>query len=90
MIQPNSRYSSSPVLTVTVDGLPRQVIGGSPQTPYTFNYTSYQITGTDRIDSIAEAFYGDPAKWYCIADANPAVMDWSALTVGQIIKIPNI
>lgn len=90
MIFSGSRYDGSSVVTVMVNGLPRQVIVPSPQSPYTFSYISYQITGTDRIDSIANAFYGDPSKWYVIGDGNPEILDWSNLPVGKIIRIPNV
>lgn len=90
MIYPSSRYANSPVITTTgPQGNPVQAITPGPQSAWTFSYTTYQVTGNDRPDTIAAAFYGDATKWYVIADGNPEILDWSNMPVGAIIRIPN-
>ena len=90
-IQANSRYVNSPVAVLTVNGADRQVITGTAQETYTFNYQSYLITGVDTLDSLAYAFYGDPSSWWIICDANPEIMNWQDFTrlIGYIIRVPN-
>jgi phage tail protein X len=89
-VQAGSRYHDSPILILSVNDIHRQVIGIGPQEPYAFIFQSYQVTGTDRLDTLAFDFYGDETKWYAIADANPEVLDWTNMPVGTIIRIPNL
>jgi hypothetical protein len=91
MISANSRYANSQLATVKFHGKDTVFIVPSTPTSFTFIYTFYTITPVDvnRVDRIAFAFYGDPTKWWKIADANPEIMDWSALVVGTVIRIPN-
>ena len=84
-----SRYASAAVTTLQAAGKPRQVILISPQqAPYSFGYTSYQVTEADTVQSLAWAFFGDPAQWWQIADANPEIEFWGPLPPGTIIRIP--
>lgn len=90
-VQAGSRYHDSPVLIVNFGPLGhRQVIGIGPQTSYSFTFQQYQVTGTDRLDTLAFDFYGDETKWYAIADANPEILDWMNMPIGAIIRIPNL
>jgi phage tail protein X len=88
-IQQGSRYITSPTATLQVNGTAREVIVSSPQENYTFSYTSYQVIGSDRLDTLAQAFYGDSTKWWAISDANPEILDWTNMPVGTIIRVPN-
>jgi hypothetical protein len=90
MISPDSRYSDSSVVTlVTPSGKTVNVIVPSASQSYTFSYVYYIITGQDRVDTIASAFYNDPSQWWRFADANPEIVDWSQVTAGTLIRIPN-
>jgi nucleoid-associated protein YgaU len=90
MITSNSRYAASTVVTVeTVAGKDVQAIVPSAAVSYTFSYVFYTATPGDRIDKIANAFYSDPTRWWVIADANPEIMDWTAIPGGTTIRIPN-
>jgi hypothetical protein len=90
MIQADGRYADSPLVNVTgPDGNTRQVIVPGPQEPYQFTYQAYQVTGSDRMDTMSVGFYGDPSKWSAIADANPEIMDWSNITPGTLIRVPS-
>jgi len=46
----------------------------------------------DRLDLVANYYYGDPRKWWLILDANPEIIDAGELgepeSVGRIVLIP--
>ena len=88
MIDADSRYSQSTILPVQVGKQIRFVIVPGEQADYTFNYQFYQVLEGDRIDNIAFKFYGDPLRWWVIADANPQRLDWSSLIPGEVIRVP--
>jgi phage tail protein X len=71
-------------------GSPISTIVPSSPSDYTFTYSPYQFTGADRLDNLANSFYGDPAAWWSIADANPEILDWSNVAPGTIIRIPDL
>lgn len=90
MISATSRYSNSNVVVVENEtGKNVKVIVPSNARAYTFNYVFYIISGQDRVDTIAEAFYGDPTQWWRVADSNPEILDWSVMIPGTKIRIPN-
>lgn len=98
MISTNSRYIDSVLVTQpklsgnqTSNTQPPNILVITPSQPvnYTFNFVFYVVHGADRIDTLAYDFYGDPTKWWVIADANPEVMNWFNLSEGMIIRIPN-
>lgn len=88
MISADSRYSQSTVAAVEVNGAPRFVIVPSEEQAYSFSFQFYLVLQGDRIDNIAFRFYGDPLRWWVIADANPQIMDWSVLLPGTLIRVP--
>lgn len=90
MISPTSRYSNSKLVIVQKGTGSVQVIVPSTARVYTFNYTFYTFGGQDRVDTVAEAFYGDPKQWWRIGDANPEILDWSVIAPGTKIRIPNV
>ena len=91
MISNGSRYSSSPVVNLVVNGKARKVISTPSVVDITqFNFQAYQVTGADTIDSLANMFYGDTGLWWAIANANPEIMQWHYLAPGTIIRIPNL
>lgn len=90
MISNNSRYVNSTLVTTTnLDGQSAIVITPSEAVAFTFTYSYYVVTGADRIDVIANAYYGDPTLWWRIADANPEIMKWDQVPSGTVIRIPN-
>jgi nucleoid-associated protein YgaU len=88
VISADSRYAQSTVIPVQVKKDIRFVIVPSEQQAYTFSYQFYLVVAGDRIDNIAYQFYGDPLRWWVIADANPQIMDWSVLIPGELIRVP--
>lgn len=98
---PNSRYYGAQVEQLalppsagaaggTSDGavmyLARRII---PQAAIYTSTTTYVITDGDRLDNLAQRFYGDPTLYWMICDANDAT-DPDELTAqaGRTIVIP--
>lgn len=52
--------------------------------------TTYVPRQNERFDNIAQKFYGDPRKWYIIAQANRYVAGTIYPKEGQPLKIPRI
>lgn len=88
----NSRYINSTVMTVVAPaafgGGDISVIVPSMQQPFSFKYVSHQVVAGDRIDTIANQYYGDATSWWRIADANPSQLWWDDLTLGTVLRIP--
>jgi hypothetical protein len=96
MIFPNSRYVNSPVVLVDTpqvftdeNGPSVQALYWSQPADYTFKYKYYLWKSTDRPDTLAYTNYGDATLWWFIANANPEILNWSDLSVGTVIRIPN-
>lgn len=52
------------------------------------NAQKYIVQMSDRIEILAKLFYGDPAYWYIIADANQIENPLFDLVPGKTIYIP--
>ena len=52
--------------------------------------TTYTPTEKERLDMIADRFYGDSSKWYVIARANKEVTGNIYATPGKDLAIPRI
>lgn len=90
MIDNSSRYVNSKLVTqVRDDGTQAVVITPGDAKSFTFTYTYHQVNGSERIDTIAYAFYGDATKWWKIADVNPEIMKWDSIPIGTVLRIPN-
>jgi hypothetical protein len=90
MISSTSRYSDSTLTLVATGRGTNLTMVPSQATEWQFNFTYHLVTAADRIDLLAMQYYQDPGKWWAIADANPAVTDWTFLTPGQVIRVPNV
>ena len=84
----NSRYNGQNVLRVQAsDGNTYPTVYRSaPALPR--RYLHYTVKMNDRLDLLANTYYGDPTLWWVIADANPEVLYPFALTMGSILRIP--
>jgi len=49
----------------------------------------YTVVESDRIDLIAQKFYGDPVLWWVIAAANGMELVPNELHSGQTLRIPS-
>jgi nucleoid-associated protein YgaU len=88
-ISANSRYANSKVAAVDKDGQSVNVIVPGQQWATTITYVSHLLADRDRLDLLANQYYGDPTQWWQIANANPELSpDWSKLVPGTIVRIP--
>lgn len=88
VVDPRSRYASTPVFTVTDRGktyvlfVPRAV----PPTPAV---TSCRSTVADRPDLVAFRYFREPERWWRIADANGVTdPNDSFRAPGTVVRIP--
>lgn len=51
--------------------------------------TVYRVKGGDRIDLLANRFYGEPIMWWVIALANDLELLPTSLNEGQLLRIPS-
>lgn len=87
-ISANSRYANSQVAAVDKDGADVNVIVPTQQWATTITYVSHMLTDLDRLDLLANQYYGDPTQWWQISNANPEWIDWTAVPPGTIVRIP--
>lgn len=89
-ISPFSRYSSNVVTPISdSSGAVRPtIIIEPPQSPMTYNISTYTWNVGDQIEYLAFSAYGDETQWWRIADANPEVLFWDSLVQGQQIRVP--
>jgi nucleoid-associated protein YgaU len=69
------------------------VAGGTPSagaSPNTAGGETYEVQAGDTLGTIAQKFYGDPAQWQPIYDANKDAIgpDPDKLKLGMQLKIP--
>lgn len=89
MISSASRYASSQVVALSQDGQVVNVIVLPQPQPVTISYVTHMLTDTDRLDKLANSYYGDPTQWWRIANANPELdPDWTVLPAGTTIRVP--
>lgn len=89
MISAGSRYAGGTIITATdLDDNDILALTFAAPADTVIRYTTYQVTGADTIDLIANSFYGDPTLWWYVANANPEIMTWDSLTAGQLIRVP--
>ncbi|MFE2101077.1 tail protein X [Streptomyces sp. NPDC059468] len=89
-ISANSRYKDSNLALVASSRGTNLTVVPSRQQEWAFQFTYHQVTSSDRIDLLAEHYYGDPLLWWNISDANPEIMTWDVLPVGATIRIPSV
>lgn len=89
MIGPESRYANAVVEVVEDDRGKHQSVSIPLATSRAVRFTYYQVEEDDTIEWLAFLTYGDGRLWWIIADANPEILDWTALTIGSIIRVPN-
>lgn len=51
-------------------------------------YTTYTTRYGDRLDQVAARLYGDPTRWWEIAEINPEVSYPGVLAAGIILRVP--
>lgn len=90
----NSRYTYTPLIPFSeAEGnkvLPIQRSTRYPELPKDVNDTYAITTDGDRLDLLAQQFYGDVNLWWIIASGNPDIIPQNSLfiPVGREIRIP--
>ncbi len=74
---------------LTVDGVEFWDMFVPPEIPVQADDIPYTVTQTDRIDLLADTYYGDPILWFVIALANNMELVPTALVSGVQIRIPS-
>jgi nucleoid-associated protein YgaU len=92
MIFKGSRYQFS-----TVDFFSTKTTKSEqPVIFYTFSklgllsYWEHQYVQGERLDHIASKYYQNPKSWWLIAEYNPQIVDFTTITPGTILRIPNV
>jgi len=75
---PNTTKSEQPVIFYTFSTLGR------------LSYWEHQYTQGERLDQIAAKYYQNPRSWWLIPEYNPEIVDFTAITPGTILRIPNV
>jgi nucleoid-associated protein YgaU len=73
---------------IAIDGFNFWDVLDLPEIPEKPSDITYQVQSGDRIDVLAEKFYGDPILWWVIAIANGLEILPTQLTEGSILRIP--
>lgn len=90
MINADSRYATATITTgVGAAGDTRQEMRVAFPRPRVITYTFYRVIDGERIDTIANDFFGRGDLWWMIAEANPEIIDWLDLPPGSVIRVPN-
>jgi hypothetical protein len=71
-----------------VDGFEFFDFVDSPTIPDQPDDFLYQMKSSDRLDTIAFRFYGDPIYWWVLAVANGLELIEAELNVGTILRVP--
>jgi nucleoid-associated protein YgaU len=89
---PHSRYSTSEVVTVVgADGVERRFLRRRfvPPQDDLSTVAEHLVTAEDRLDLLAQLYYGDPLLAWRIADANGADDPADLVRVpGRVLRIP--
>lgn len=89
-----SRYKNTPNILSPIRngrrGFPIQRSTRYPEIPTDVNDIYAYTTEGDRLDLLAQQFYGDISLWWIIATGNPEVLSLNSLfiPVGTEIRIP--
>lgn len=88
----NNRYSSIPTISNPQDNNGAKFYSTTfyPKVPLSENDTYVLAEEADRLDLLANQFYGNPSLWWVISIANPSLPQNSlVLTPGEQIRIPS-
>lgn len=86
-ISKKSRLNFSNLLVV--DGIQFWDAPDYPSIPINPDDVQYTTSGSDRIDTLAYKFYGDPSLWWVIALANDMELLPTDLSESMTLRIPS-
>jgi len=90
MIFSDSRYATGTIFKAfdsRKNNYQITVFRNFPEESASFYY--YTWVEGDRMDILANQFFGNPAMWWTIMDYNPEIIDTFDIPVGTVIRIPN-
>lgn len=89
MIYNTSRYSDGPVVDVTdfERNMVRKVVFRKWPTSRA-QFAMYTWQNGDRVDLVAQKFFGSPDTWWQIMDWNPELVDPTYIRPGTQIRLP--
>jgi nucleoid-associated protein YgaU len=91
VISRNSRYRFGTPYTSSDPVRAEQPISGLPARRATTDLTvrrEHRVVLGDRLDLIAQRYYGDPLKFWLICDANDPMSPDELLVPGRVLRIP--
>lgn len=74
---------------ISIDGIDFWNFIDFPQLPDNPDDFQYQVMSGDRVDSLAQKFYGDPILWWVIALKNDLDILPTDLNDGDVLTIPS-
>jgi nucleoid-associated protein YgaU len=72
-----------------VDGIQFWDLLDLPDIPEQPDDLTYRVRGGDRIDLLANVFYGDPILWWVLASANNIEIVPTELNEGSVLRVPS-
>lgn len=90
-VRVTSRYASGTysLIALTQEGDLRPILTKDPVIPTIGTYVDYVIVYGDRLDALANKYYGDPIYWWKLAQVNPTLDELAPLTPGVTIRVPS-
>jgi hypothetical protein len=88
-ISADSRYSLGEIDTMLLPGGGANIaVFAGPLSTDPIQITYYSSVVGDRFDALAMRYYGDPTKWWVIADMNPTIQWPADITPGTLLRVP--
>lgn len=89
MSDPSSRHDAQPTYTVVLAAGESPVELYQPRViPLPPTSVLHTVGASDRLDLLANRYFGDPFQYWRIADANPALAPEDVLDPGAQLSIP--
>ena len=90
MIYTTSRYNDGPLVDIIeyTKNVERKVVFRLWPTRVS-EFAIYVWKQDDRLDHVAQKFYGSSAAWWQIMDYNPEIVDPTSITPGTEIRLPS-
>lgn len=90
MITASSRYTRHKTAPVTgADGVTRLTILARAGADAIYSVQYYTWSQHDRVDLLAQRYYGSEQLWWLFAQANPEILNWTKIAPGTVIRIPD-
>ena len=85
----SSRHAGLPTYVVPVGPEGQELTLYVPRTvPPTPAVLLHRVSAGDRLDLLAQRFFGDPLQYWRIVDANPSFAPEELLEPGTLLRIP--